>query len=95
MCIRDRPYPKQLVPLAAIRVVLGKDADLHGVRERLIRWYWSGVLGELYGGAIETRFVRDIEAVPQWALDTTSPTPRTVAEDAGPIPADEPLPRCV
>ncbi|MCA0435702.1 MAG: DUF262 domain-containing protein [Actinobacteria bacterium] len=77
---RDVPYPKQLVPLAAIRVVLGKDADLHGVRERLIRWYWSGVLGELYGGAIETRFVRDIEAVPQWALDTTSPTPRTVAD---------------
>lgn len=77
---RDVPYPKQLVPLAAIRVILGKNADLYGVRERLIRWYWSGVLGELYGGAIETRFVRDIEAVPQWALDTTSPTPRTVAD---------------
>lgn len=77
---RDVPYPKQLVPLAAIRVVLGQDADLHGVRERLIRWYWSGVLGELYGGAIETRFVRDIEAVPQWALDPAGVTPRTVAD---------------
>ena len=29
-----------------------------------MRWFWSGILGELYGGAIETRFVRDLEQVP-------------------------------
>ena len=46
---RDIPYPKQLVPLAAIKVVLDKDADLHSVKKRLVRWYWCGVLGELYG----------------------------------------------
>ena len=23
----------------------------HGVKQKLLRWYWSGVLGELYGGA--------------------------------------------
>ncbi len=34
---RDVPYPKQLIPLAAIKVVLGKDADLISVSERLIR----------------------------------------------------------
>lgn len=77
---RDVPYQKQLVPLAAIRVVLGKDADLISVRERLVRWYWCGVLGELYGSAIETRFVRDIEMVPPWALDESEPTPRTVQD---------------
>jgi hypothetical protein len=77
---REVPYPKQLVPLAAIKVALGNDADLIGVRERLTRWYWCGVLGELYGGAIETRFVRDIERVPGWALDETSAMPKTVQD---------------
>lgn len=77
---RDVPYSKQLVPLAAIKVVLGSDATLHGASEKLVRWYWCGVLGELYGGAIETRFVRDLEAVPDWARDPAAPLPRTVLE---------------
>lgn len=77
---RDVPYPKQLVPLAAIKVVLGKDADLISVSDRLTRWFWSGVLGELYGSTIETRFVRDIEMVPAWATSPEKPTPRTVAD---------------
>lgn len=77
---RDIPYPKQLVPLAAIKVVLGHDADLYAVRKRLVRWYWSGVLGELYGSTIETRFVRDIESVPAWATDESSPVPRTIQD---------------
>jgi hypothetical protein len=77
---RDIPYPKQLVPLAAIKVVLGKDADLIGVSTRLARWFWCGVLGELYGSAIETRFARDIEAVPDWTRDDAMPTPRTIAD---------------
>jgi hypothetical protein len=74
------PYPKQLVPLAAIRVIMGGDADLLGPRERIIRWFWSGILGELYGGAIETRFVRDIEQVPAWACDKLAAAPRTVQD---------------
>ncbi|MGC5076635.1 GmrSD restriction endonuclease domain-containing protein [Agrococcus sp. DT81.2] len=77
---RDVPYSKQLVPLAAIKVALGKHADLIGVRQRLVRWYWCGVLGELYGSTIETRFARDIEGVPEWALDETRPVPRTVQD---------------
>jgi hypothetical protein len=77
---RDVPYPKQLVPLAAIKVVLGNDADLIKVSERLTRWFWCGVLGELYGSAIETRFARDIEMVPSWAKDDSTSTPRTVAD---------------
>jgi hypothetical protein len=75
------PYPKQLVPLAAIKVIMGDDADLLGPRERIVRWFWSGILGELYGGAIETRFVRDIEQVPPWACGTPEAvTPRTVQD---------------
>lgn len=76
---RFLPYPKQLVPLAAIRVVMGQGADLLGPRERLVRWFWCGILGELYGGAIETRFVRDLEQVPVWAQgEANSATPNTV-----------------
>ncbi len=74
------PYTKQLVPLAAIRVVMGKEADLLGPRNRLVRWFWCGILGELYGGTIETRFVRDVEQVPPWALGETAEPPRTVSE---------------
>ena len=76
---RFLPYPKQLVPLAAIKVVMGHDADLLGPRERIVRWFWCGILGELYGGAIETRFVRDLEQVPAWSRsDPGAVTPNTV-----------------
>lgn len=74
------PYPKQLVPLAAIKVALGQDANIIGVKERLVRWYWCGILGELYGSASETRFARDIEMVPDWARDETGPLPRTIVD---------------
>ena len=77
------PYPKQLVPLAAIKVVMGGDADLLGPRKQLVRWYWSGILGELYGGAIETRFVRDLEQMPGWATDPEdAPVPNTIRDAA-------------
>lgn len=79
--VKFLPYPKQLVPLAAIRAVLGRDADLHGVKQRLAQWFWCGILGELYGGASETRFVRDIEQVPGWARgESEALTPRTVVD---------------
>ncbi|MFR9727871.1 DUF262 domain-containing protein [Saccharopolyspora sp. MS10] len=74
------PYPKQLVPLAAIKVVMGHDADLYAPKERLVQWFWCGILGELYGGTIETRFVRDVEQVPNWALGTIEDVPRTIAD---------------
>lgn len=70
---RDLPYRTQLVPLAAIRVALGNVADLQGVAHLLTRWYWSGVLGELYGGAVETRFARDLEKVDAWVRGGNEP----------------------
>jgi hypothetical protein len=68
---RDIPYPTQLVPLAVIRVILGENADIYGVRSRLRQWFWCGILGELYGGATETRFARDVDQVPAWATQST------------------------
>ncbi|MEI2692570.1 MAG: DUF262 domain-containing protein [Anaerolineae bacterium] len=52
----DVPYRTQIVPLAASFVSLGKQAEPAGAQKRIARWYWCGVLGELYGGAVESRF---------------------------------------
>jgi hypothetical protein len=60
---RDLPYRTQLVPLAAMFADLGKDGETEGARQKIARWYWCGVLGELYGGAIESRFARDLPEV--------------------------------
>lgn len=60
---RDLPYRTQLAPLAATFVELGKDGETDGARQRIARWYWCGVLGELYGGAIESRIARDLPEV--------------------------------
>lgn len=77
----DLPYRTQLTPLAAIRAVLGDGADTHGATEKLRQWYWCGVLGELYGGAIETRFARDLEHTVAW-IRGNGPQPGTVVEAA-------------
>jgi hypothetical protein len=59
----DLPYRTQLVPLTAMFVDLGKDGETVGASQKIARWYWCGVLGELYGGAIESRFARDLPEV--------------------------------
>jgi hypothetical protein len=70
---RDLPYRTQLVPLAAIFAVLGQKAEGEGVRSQLRRWYWSGVFGELYGSATETRFAKDLPEVVQWVGGASEP----------------------
>lgn len=70
------------MPLAVLRVLLGQQADVYGVDTRLRQWLWCGILGELYGSAIETRFARDIDQVPVCARqDSDAVIPKTV-EDA-------------
>jgi hypothetical protein len=75
---RDLPYTTQLVPLAAMRVVLGDRADTDSVRAKLARWHWCGVFGELYGSSVETRFAKDLPEVVDWVQE--GPEPTTVAE---------------
>jgi hypothetical protein len=72
------PYPIQFVPFAAIAALLGPRVDDVAVREKLLRWYWCGVFGELYSGATETRFGRDIVEVPAWIEG--GPEPSTVVD---------------
>lgn len=76
------PYHTQLIPLACIKVVMEKDADLLGPREKIIQWFWCGILGELYGGTTATRFVRDLEQVPDWAMGAEGHTVPNTFHDA-------------
>jgi len=63
---RDLPYRTQLVPLASILTLLGTRGDNDGIRSMLAKWFWCGVFGELYGGATETRFAKDVPQVISW-----------------------------
>lgn len=74
---RFLPYGSQLIPLAAILTVMGRDWEPHNARAKLAQWYWCGVLGELYGGSIETRFTRDLPEVLSWIRDG-GPEPGTI-----------------
>lgn len=71
---KDIPYQSQLVPLAAILAQLGERWEFDAVRAKLAQWYWCGVFGELYGGAIETRFAKDLVDVLAWIDGGTEPT---------------------
>lgn len=66
---RDLPYSSQLIPLAAIFAydnVNKKLLSLGTNVEYLAKWYWCGVMGEMYGGANEARFALDILGVFRW-----------------------------
>jgi len=82
---KDLPYRTQVVPLAAALVWLGREAESDGAQQKLARWYWSGVLGELYGSAVESRFARDLPEIVDWTRDLAAP-PKAV-EDATFSPA--------
>jgi hypothetical protein len=78
--VKFLPYGAQLIPLAAIHVVLGNAAENQSVRDRLARWYWCGVFGELYGSTTETRFARDLVQVVEWATGASEIEPSTVVD---------------
>jgi hypothetical protein len=81
---RDLPYTTQIVPLAAMLAQLS-NRDLNDfVNSKLARWYWCGVFGELYGGAIETRFAKDLVEALAWI--SGGPEPTTV-NDSNFVPA--------
>lgn len=71
------PYRSQLIPLAAILTVLKKEMLTLGEREKLARWYWCGVFGELYAGTPATRFAWDLPDVVEWMRGGDT-IPRTV-----------------
>lgn len=76
--IFDLPYQSQIVPLAAIIADIGDAWEHEAHRAKLVRWYWNGVFGELYGSAVESRIARDFVEVPAWLKG--GPEPSTVSE---------------
>lgn len=79
---RYLPYRTQLVPLAAVMVHLRERWLEPVIRGKLCRWYWCGVLGESYGGAVETRIALDLQDILEWISKADAPEPKTIV-DAG------------
>lgn len=77
---RDLPYRTQLVPLAAVLSQLQERWLEPKIYDKLARWFWCGVLGELYGGAVETRMANDVEELLNWI--NGGDEPRTIYEAA-------------
>ncbi|MEM7585271.1 MAG: DUF262 domain-containing protein [Acidobacteriota bacterium] len=77
--LKNLPYGTQLVPLAATCAFIGEKFEQDVVRQKLARWYWSGIFGELYGGANETRFALDIQDLCAWILEDER-LPRTIRD---------------
>ena len=75
----DVPYQTQLVPLAAILAALDDTADAGAPHEKIVRWFWCGVLGEMYAGAVETIFARDVLEVIDWVTGSDS-VPSTIRD---------------
>lgn len=74
---RDLPYSTQLVPLAAILAKLGERINNVGNKNKLMRWFWCGIFGELYGSANETRYAQDMVQVTDW-IENNSEEPKTI-----------------
>lgn len=76
---KELPYSTQIVPLAAILTYLGEKWLEPKIYGKLAQWFWCGVLGELYGGAVETRIANDYEELIQW-FENDKSLPRTVLD---------------
>jgi len=76
---RDLPYATQLIPMAAILAHLGSEIDNMTKKAKLMKWFWNGVFGELYGAANETRYALDLTQVVEW-IKNDGPEPKTVFE---------------
>ena len=66
---RELPYITQLIPLAAVFTHLGDRWREPRIYDKMVRWFWSGALGELYSGAVETRIANDYEEMLHWIDD--------------------------
>lgn len=72
------PYRTQLTPLAVVLAHLGERWLEPQIKMKVARWFWCGVLGELYGGAVETRIALDVQQLLAWINELSAPEPATV-----------------
>ena len=76
---RELPYRVQLVPLVAIMARIGDRWREPQNRDKIARWFWCGILGELYDGDVDERIAKDYEELLIW-LDNNVMMPSTVRE---------------
>ena len=78
---RDIPYTTQLIPFAVLCTLLAEHNKIKitNIKDKLKKWYWNGVFGEMYGSANETRYVNDVVGVMAW-VDDDSAIPKTIQE---------------
>jgi hypothetical protein len=69
----DMAYPIQLVALAAILTLLGKQSKSERIRSLLKHWLWSGIFGEMYTRGHEIQAAEDVSELPLW-LKSDVPT---------------------
>lgn len=74
---RDLPYSTQLIPMSAILAHLKEKIENIGNKNKLMRWFWCGVFGELYGSANETRYALDMIQVADW-IENNAEEPKTI-----------------
>ncbi|AZA11289.1 hypothetical protein CGERO_04865 [Corynebacterium gerontici] len=76
------PYTQQLIPLAAIIAVLAEDVHTMAAQEswdRLNRWFWCGVFGELYGSpAVTIRMGQDVDELAAWIRHEREELPASI-----------------
>jgi hypothetical protein len=72
------PYRSQVIALATAMVHLDARWLEPIIYGKLARWYWCGVLGELYGGAIETRIALDLQHILAWVNEPGADKPATI-----------------
>lgn len=66
---QDIPYNTQLIPLAALMALIDEKWQEPIIRNKITKWFWNGVLGELYGGSSETRISLDLQELMDWIND--------------------------
>lgn len=76
---RELPYRTQLVPMAALFTHVEDSWLEPRIFDKVSRWFWCGVLGELYGSSVETRIANDFEDLLLWLKDDNV-LPRTVRD---------------
>ncbi|MBQ2956427.1 MAG: DUF262 domain-containing protein [Clostridia bacterium] len=78
---KDLPYSTQLIPLAVLCTLLADNNQIKiaNIKDKLKKWYWCGVFGEMYGSANETRYVNDVVGVMEWLNDPLR-IPKTIQE---------------
>ncbi|MHB8987563.1 MAG: GmrSD restriction endonuclease domain-containing protein [Desulfobulbia bacterium] len=69
------PYQTMLPPLAAVMAKAGnpKTAEAGAQREKIKRWFWCAVFGQIYESSPNSKSAKDVVEIIQWFKDESLP----------------------